>query len=159
MPATAIAIALGDAIWAELSEDVELAGLARAAGVTVQVVAATDESERTPAPYVVVGRRTLQGTGFAMQVEGGESDVVLDTWSAFNGPEEAQDIQARIRTLLLRDPAGRIQARLAAAGVEMFGGSLVCPEETVFKDWDPEMPTEGTRYHGVQRWQADLEAR
>ncbi len=156
MPGSALAIALGDAIYAELAADAELATLARAVGATVTIAPALPDGARTETPYVIVGDRALHGTGFAMGLEGGEGEVIVDVWSDFNGPEEAQDIQGRIRALLLRDPLGHIAPRLLAAGVVMFAGSLACPEERVFQDWDPLMPSRSL-YHGVQRWQADIE--
>lgn len=136
-----------DALYARLSGDAALAGLARTG--TVAVVAELFQSSRTNRPYVIVGVRELRAPGGAMQREGGKASVVVDVFSDFNGPEEAQDIQSRIRVLLQRFD-------LPVVGFTLYSGSLVCEEEQVFPDFDPDMP-ERSGYHGVQRWTGLLE--
>lgn len=133
-----------DAIYLRLAGDATLAALASGG-----VHASLPESRRVDPPYVVIGHRTLGDQAGAMQREGGNADVTVDVWSAYNGPAEAQDIQAQIRRLLLRQD-------IPVAGFALYGGSVTCPEEMCFADFDPDMP-ERSLFHGVQRWVGLLE--
>lgn len=135
-----------DAIYRRLSGDATLLALA-----TGGVGASLSRTERTEPPYVVVGSRELLSTpdGGSMQIEGGSAAVTVEVFSKENGPQEAQDIQSRIRALLQRYD-------LSIAGYVMHGGSLICEDERVFSDFDPDMP-ERSGFHGVQRWTALLE--
>lgn len=157
-------IAFADAIYQVLAADAVLQTLARtydAATNTLPVLVATalPRDARTPKPYVVVGsRRELLGTGFAMGIEGGEAGVVVDIWSDFNGPEEVQDLQGRIRALILRDPNETVTRLCLAAAVDVWGNSLACADEQVMPEYDTDMPARSL-FHGVQRFTADLEVR
>lgn len=133
-----------DAIYRRLSGSAVLATLA-----TSGVFASLPESRRVDPPYVTVGHRTLGNRAGAMQREGGNADVIVDVWSAYNGPAEAQDIQAQIRRLLQRYD-------LQVAGFALYSGSVTCDEEMCFPDFDPDMP-ERSLFHGVQRWVGLLE--
>lgn len=150
MPATVTGsplAAFADAIYQRLSANTALAALAKGG-----VFAALPESHRVDplvGAYVVVGHRTLGPRSGAMQREGGNADVLVDVWSGYNGPAEAQDIQAQIRRLLQRYD-------LAVAGFSLYSGSVTCTEEMCYPDWDPDMP-ERTLFHGVQRWVGLLE--
>src|ERR1700674_290408 len=120
--------AFADAIYTRLAGDAGLATLA-----TGGVHASLPEAGRVTPPYVVVGHRTLGTRAGAMQREGGNADVLLDVWSAYNGPAETQDIQAQIRRLLQRQDVG-------VAGFALYSGSVTCTEELCFRDADPDMP-------------------
>ncbi len=133
-----------DAIFARLSTDTVLLALTPGG-----VYASLPRSTRATPPYVVVGRREQHGSGFAMQIGGGDCHVFIDVWSLFNGPSEAETIQSRIRVLLERQP-------LAVAGFVVFAGSVSCEEEFVLQEFDSDMP-ERTLFHGVQHWSAALE--
>lgn len=147
-------IAFADALYSVLGADAKLPMLAR--NGTVAVLAAVPRESRTAFPYVVVGRRELKGSGFAMQVSGGEGGVFVDVWSDFNGPEEAQDIQARIRAIVLRDPTDAVAQRMLLGNARMIADSLTIEDEKVFEDFDADMPKR-SRFHGVQFVSADLE--
>lgn len=129
-----------DAIFTRLSADAIL--VAMLAG---GVVASLPKASRTNRPYVVVGsERELidNGQAGAMSREGGEGFVVIDVFSDYHGPSQAQDIQARIRVLLQRTD-------LAVPGYVLYGGSLIVKDERVIPDYDPDMP-ERSGFHGVQ---------
>lgn len=133
-----------DAALAVLRADAALALLALGG-----VFASLPLSIRTSLPYVILGRRELNDQGGAMQLEGGKALLIIDVWSDHNGPSEAQAIQSRIRRLLQRQT-------LVIVGFSMITGSMTCEEETVFTDFDPDMP-ERSLFHGVQHWGAYLE--
>lgn len=149
-------IAFADALYSVLGADPILPTLARRVGATVAVLAAVPRESRLPFPYVVVGRRELKGSGFAMQVSGGEGGVFLDVWSDFNGPEEAQDIQGRIRAIVLRDPTDAVARAMLQNNARMIADSLTIEDEHVEADFDVDMPKRSLQ-HGVQRVSADLE--
>lgn len=137
-----------DAIFTRLSADAKLIALAPGG-----VYASLPESRRvdptTSGAYVVVGHRALGPGAGAMQREGGSAAVMVDVWSAFNGPAEAQDIQSRIRALLQR-------ADFPVTGFTLYAGSVSCDDEQCFQDFDRDMP-QRTVYHGVQRWTGLIE--
>ncbi len=133
-----------DAIYRRLAGDAVLATLAKSG-----VFASLPESARVDPPYVVVGHRALGNRAGAMQREGGNADVIVDVWSSYNGPAEAQDIQAQIRRLLQRQD-------FPVTGFSLYAGSVTCDEELCFPDWDPDMP-QRSLFHGVQRWCGLLE--
>lgn len=136
-----------DAFYTRMAGDARLATLAPGG-----VFASLPESRRVdPAngAYIVVGHRTLGTRAGAMQREGGNADVLVDVWSAYNGPAETQDIQAQIRRLFQR-------VDLVVPGFALYSGSVTCAEEMCFPDWDPDMP-ERSLFHGVQRWTGLLE--
>lgn len=137
--------AFGDAVLTALAADATFSAL-----VGGRIVATTKISTSTVYPYVVGERRDLLSGSVAMQREGGQGSIWLDTWSELNTPDEAHRIQARARAVLNR---GLV---LAMVGYTMSGGSLKCDEERVFSDFDQDMPQRGL-YHGVQHFIADLE--
>jgi hypothetical protein len=134
----------GDAVLATLRADAALAAI-----VGTKIAASLPTLTRTDPPYIVLGRRQLLPGSVAMQREGGEGSLWIDFWSDKNGPDEVQRMLARGRVLLLR-------ASLRVAGFVLTDGSLVCAEELVIPDVDPDMP-QRSLYHGVQHWTADLE--
>lgn len=137
--------AFGDAIYARLAADVALLALAPGG-----VYASPPRDVRVPLPYVLVGqRREMTDQGGAMQIEGGLASIWVDVWSDKNGPAETQDILSRIRLLLQRQ-------LLPVPGYSMIERSLTCPEELVTTAPDPDLPTREL-FHGLQRWNADLE--
>lgn len=136
-----------DAVFGRLSRDAALAALALN-GVYAALPVST-KVDVTAGAYVVVGHRALGPGAGAMQREGGKADVMVDVWSAYNGPSEAQAIQAQIRRLLQRFD-------LAVSGFALYAGSVDCDEELCFQDFDPDMP-QRTLFHGVQRWTGLLE--
>lgn len=137
-----------DAIFSRLNADVRLAALAPG-GVFASMPDSRRVDASTDGAYVFVGHRTLGPNAGAMQREGGNADVVVDVWSAYNGPSECQDIQGRIRALLQR-------CDLAVPGFVLYAGSVMCDEEQCFQDFDPDMP-QRSLFHGVQRWTGLLE--
>jgi Protein of unknown function (DUF3168) len=138
------ALPFADAIRAALLADATLQAL-----VPSGILSALPRATRTTMPYQIIGRRGFDDQGGAMQLEGGHATVFIDTWSDHNGPSEVQQIQARNRVLLQRQP-------LAVSGFVLIAGSLTCAEELVFVDFDADMP-ERTLFHGVQEWRAWLE--
>jgi Protein of unknown function (DUF3168) len=137
--------AFADALFARLQADSVLAALA-----TSGIFGSLPDNARTQYPYVVVGRTELRpGGAGAMQREGGTVDVFVDVWSSFNGPNEAQAIQSRIRALLLR-------ADVSPVGFALYAGSVECKEELCFWEFDTDMP-ERKLWHGVQQWTGLLE--
>ena len=136
------------AIYQRLRDDATLAALA-----TGGVFAALPQASRTDRPYVVVGLREFRDIGGpgpgGMQREGGTATVTVDVYSDFHGPQESEDIQTRIRQLLQR-------VDLLVPGYVLYRGSVMCEDERVFSDFDPDMP-ERSGYHGVQRWVGHLE--
>lgn len=137
------ALAFADAIAAVLTADLVLTAL------VTGVYAALPRAGRTAVPYVVLARREFDDTGGAMQVAGGLAKIFLEVWSDKDGPAEVQQIQSRIRALLLR-------RTVPIAGYTMLSASLTCAMETVTLDPDPDMP-ERTLFHGAQEWTAWLE--
>lgn len=133
-----------DALVAVLTADAVLTGLASSG-----IYASLPRGVRTVPPYIVIGRREMDDVGGAMQVAGGQARVVVEVWSNLNGPAEAQQMQSRIRALLMR-------RTLPVSGFLMIDGSLTCVHERVELDFDPDMP-ERSLFHGVQEWVADLE--
>ncbi len=139
-----------DALFGHLAADPTLVGLA-----TGGVYAALPRDVPVVMPYVLVGQRrefrlrsSLSGAG-SMQREGGRATVWVDVFSAYNGPAEAEDLQARIRILCQR-------VNVAVPGFFLTAGSLECEEELVYDEPDPNLPTKSI-FHGVQSWGADLE--
>src|SRR5437870_252058 len=110
------ALPFADAIRAALLADAVLTALAPGG-----VLSALPRAARTAMPYQIVGRRAFDDQGGAMQLEGGQATVFIDTWSNRNGPGEAQQIQARNRVLLQRQP-------IAVSGFVLLAGSLTCVE-------------------------------
>jgi Protein of unknown function (DUF3168) len=107
------------------------------------------EAQRTVYPYLVLGRRSRQNDGGAMQIAGGHVSVQFDVWSAHKGASEAHAILSRVAALLER-------RSLRVSGYAVIAGSLTCEMEEVFDEPDADKP--GARlYHGVQRWTADIE--
>lgn len=136
--------AFADAVFRVLSTDATLLAL------VTGVYASAPDAAKLVKPYVIVGDRDFapQDAG-AMQLEGGRARVTLDVWSDYNGPAETQDIQSRIRVLLLR-------ASLPVQGFALFAGSVICEDEQCVADWDPDMPKQSL-FHGVQAWIGLLE--
>lgn len=136
------------AIYQRLRDDATLGALAPGG-----VHASLPQASRTDRPYVVIGLREFRDNGGVgpggMQREGGVATVTVDVFSDFHGPQETEDIQARIRQLLQRHD-------LSVSGFVLYRGSLMCEDERVFSDFDPDMP-ERSGYHGVQRWTGQLE--
>ena len=60
------------------------------------------EAARTAYPYLVLGRRSRQSDGGAMQIAGGHVSVQLDCWSDHQGASEAHAILSRVAVLLER---------------------------------------------------------
>lgn len=133
-----------DAVLTALLDDSNLTDI-----VADRIVASAKTLTRTVYPYIVGGRRDLYPGSVAMQLEGGQASLWLDFWSELNGPDEVQRMMARARASLSR-------RSLTVTGFSMMGGSLVCEEELVIPDFDPDMPQKSL-YHGVQKWVADLE--
>ena len=137
------ALAFADAIALALTSDATLMAM------VTGVYAALPRAGRTLVPYIVLGKRESDDTGGAMQIAGGLSKIFLEVWSNLNGPAQVQQIQGRIRSLLLR-------RTLLVSGYTMLANSLTCPMESVALDPDPDMP-ENTLFHGEQEWTAWLE--
>ena len=139
---------LADALYRHLRDDVPLSALL-AGGVQ----AAAAMSSRTERPYVVVGDRTLvdDGQAGAMGTDGGTVTVTIHVFSAFTGPQETEDIQARIRALI-----ERVDLPLGPT-LTLYGGSLAIEDEHVFEDFDADMP-DRSGFHGVQRATGLVEA-
>lgn len=134
-------VAFGDAVFQRLNTDGVLSAM-----VAGNIVASLPQGSRTMRPYVIVGsqRDLMDRTGAgAMTREGGKAAVVVDVFSDYHGPQEVQDIQARIRVLLQRQD-------IPIVGAALFGGSLAVEDERIMPDFDPDMP-ERSGFHGVQR--------
>jgi hypothetical protein len=147
MPYTVTGSPLGpfaDAVLTALLEDGNLTDI-----VGDRIVASTMRGSRTAFPYIVGGRRDLMPGAVPMQTEGGEATIWLDFWSELNSPDEVQRMLSRGRAVLSR-------RTLPVVGFTMRGGSLVCQQELVIPDFDPDMPQKSL-YHGVQQWTADLD--
>lgn len=119
--------------------------------VGTRIKAATKEGTRTPAPYITAERRNLNPGSVAMGCDGGEGEVWLDIWSEKNGTHEVHQVLSAIRAALPRDLV------LEMPGYRMFGGSLHLDEESVFADFDKDMP-QRSLMHGQVAVIADLEA-
>jgi len=132
-----------DALRAVLVADAALTALV--AGVFGHL----SEAARTAYPYLVLGRRSRQNDGGAMQVAGGKVSVQLDVWSDHKGASEAHAILSRVYAVLER-------RALSVSGYVVIAGSLTCEMEEVFDEPDADKP-EARLYHGVQRWTADIE--
>lgn len=136
--------AVADALIAELRADSQLA-----AAVASRIRATTPETKGWPTPYIVGGRREVTPRAGAMTTEGGRVAVFLDFWSEANGPHEVTLLQSHARRVLTRKD-------LTVFPYRLISGSLVCEEETVFQDFDPDAPSKRL-YHGIQKWVADAE--
>ena len=147
MPATATGSPLGP--FGDAVLDAVAADDAIVAFVGDRVRASVKDQAKSALPFIVGARRDLLPGAVAMQREGGRAAIWVDVWSDKNGPNEVQQILSRIRAVLQR-------RALTVSGYTVLGGSLVCDEEHVFPDFDPDMP-QRTLYHGVQKWSADLE--
>lgn len=138
-----------DAVFTRLSTDATLVAMAPG-GIFAAIPVANLVNPLADGPYVFVGHRTLGAHAGAMQREGGDATVVIDVWSAYNGPSEAQDIQSRIRVLLQRNA-------LVVPRFVLYAGSVMCEQELCFQDYHPDMPKLTALFHGVQRWTGLLE--
>lgn len=131
-----------DALSATLQADSVLMGL------VTGVFAHVSEKARTNFPYVVLGRRTGDGNGGAMQMPGGQYTVQIDVWSEDKGPFVTSTILSRIFTLLERQP-------LRVSGFELIRGSLTRTEDEIFTEPDTDDPKQ-VLYHGVQVWTGEI---
>lgn len=134
-----------DAVLTVLAADAALTAL-----VGGRIYASLKIGSRTALPYIVGEQAGVLPGSVPMQKEGGQGEIVLDTWSDLNGPDEVRRIQSRIRAVLNRDLV------LTIPGYRMYGGSLQFEEETAFPEEDADMPEQGL-FHGVQRVTADIE--
>lgn len=135
--------ALVDAIRVTLTGDATLMAL------VTGVFGHLSEAARTAYPYIVLGRRSRNNDGGAMQIAGGLATLQLDVWSDHNGPSQVHAIQSRVSVLLER-------RSLSLTGFSLRPGSLTCELEEVFDEDDPDSP-DRLLYHGVQRWTGDVE--
>lgn len=106
------------------------------------------EAARTAYPYLVIGRRTRDNVGGAMQRAGGQVTLQLDGWSDAKGPYQIQRLLSRVAQLIERRP-------LAVAGFDVVEGSLTCELEEVFDEPDVDKP-DARLYHGMQRWTCEI---
>ena len=135
-----------DALKTALTADTGVTAL-----ISTRLYGGFPRGARTSYPYVVRGRRSMTDGGGAMQLEGGDVSVQIDTWSQANGPYEASNILANVRRVLQR-------SNPPVKGFALVQGSLHCTLEEVFDEPDPDMP-EQQLYHGVQAWTAMVEER
>lgn len=131
-----------DALKAALTADAALMA------IVTTVTGHVSETAKQTLPYIVLGRRSRDTNGGAMQLPGGKVTVQIDWWSGARGPYQAQTIGGHVSRLLERQT-------LRLSGFTMVTGSLTCELEDVFDEPDDDM-TDEKLYHGVQRWTADI---
>jgi hypothetical protein len=135
-----------DALRTALLADATLTALLSTATAVYGYV---PEAARTAYPYLVLGHRTADRDGGAMQVAGGKVTVQLDGWSSHRGASEMQAILSRVSVVLERQT-------VTVTGFTLIQNSLTCELEGVFEEPDEDAP-ERRLYHGVQRWTALIE--
>lgn len=135
-------VAFVDAVKTRLAADTTLAAL------VTGIYGHLSQAARTAYPYVVLGRRTSDGSSGAMGLPGGIVSLQVDVWSDAKGPYAATVICSRMYTLLERHP-------LTVTGFDLVAGSLHREMQDVFDEFDSDSP-DRVLYHGVQRWTAEI---
>lgn len=142
-------VAFVDAFKAVLAADATLLAGATNVRALVGVYGHVSEAARVTYPYLVLGRRTLDGNDGAMQRSGGLVSLQLDGWSDAKGPYEVQAIGSRVLALMER------RSGFQVPGFEVVAGSLHREFSEYFDEPDEDKP--GARlYRMVQRWSIRL---